>query len=176
MIYNERNNREDSVLDAARQIMVAARTAPKSRGVDLVEICTVTGDEKQRIVDEMRRIAEKENIPFFNRDALNLELAQAVVLIGSHRRNLSLNCGRCGFPTCEAKPIAVPCVFNTVDVGIAIGSACRTAMKLCVDSRVMYSVGRAAQVLGYPDKDSDYVCALVLSVSSKSPFFDRKPL
>lgn len=174
MLYNERNYREESVLAATQQIMIAARTAPKSRGVDLVEVCTVTGEEKQCIVDEMRRIAEEENIQFFFRDALNLEQAQAVVLIGSHCQNLSLNCGRCGFATCAAKPTAVPCVFNTIDVGIAIGSACRTAMQLCVDSRVMYSVGRAAQNLGYPDNESDYVCALVLSVSSKSPFFDRK--
>lgn len=32
MIYNERNIRKEIVLEAAKQIMMAARTAPKGKG------------------------------------------------------------------------------------------------------------------------------------------------
>jgi uncharacterized ferredoxin-like protein len=59
-----------------------------------------------------------------------------------------------------------------VDVGIAIGSACSAAADLRVDSRVMFSVGLAAQKLGWL-KDCQTVMALLLSAGSKNPFFDR---
>ena len=35
----------------------------------------------------------------------------------------------------------VPCAFNSIDVGIAVGSACATAADLRLDTRVMYSAG-----------------------------------
>ena len=60
MLYNERNYREESVLAATQQIMIAARTAPKSRGVDLVEVCTVTGEEKQRLLKEYEESQKEE--------------------------------------------------------------------------------------------------------------------
>ncbi|MDD3489690.1 MAG: ferredoxin domain-containing protein, partial [Paludibacter sp.] len=66
----------------------------------------------------------------------------------------------------------VPCAVNTVDVGIAIGSACSVAADHRVDSRVMFSVGRAAIELGLlPDCTSVY--GIPVSSSSKNPFFDR---
>ena len=42
MIYNERNIRKEIVLEAAKQIMMAARTAPKGKGVDIIEIITLS--------------------------------------------------------------------------------------------------------------------------------------
>ena len=35
MILNERDSRHEHLLAAARQIMTAARTAPKAKGVDI---------------------------------------------------------------------------------------------------------------------------------------------
>ena len=37
MIYNEREIREQQVIEAAKQMMTAARTAPKAKGEDLIE-------------------------------------------------------------------------------------------------------------------------------------------
>ena len=37
MIQNERASRHEHVLDVARQMMTAARTAPKGKGVDIIE-------------------------------------------------------------------------------------------------------------------------------------------
>jgi len=66
----------------------------------------------------------------------------------------------------------VPCAINSVDVGIALGSACSVAADRRVDSRVMFSVGRVAQELGLlPGCSSIY--GIPISCSSKSPFFDR---
>jgi uncharacterized ferredoxin-like protein len=59
-----------------------------------------------------------------------------------------------------------------VDVGIAIGSACSVAADHRVDSRVMFSVGRVAQVLDMmPGCNNIY--GIPINCSSKSPFFDR---
>ena len=109
---------------------------------------------------------------FFLRDAGCIRKAQAVVLIGTKQNTLGLNCEYCGFATCELKPNFVPCAINTVDVGIAIGSACATASDLRADTRVMFSVGMAAQQGGLMG-DCKQVFAIPVSAGSKNPFFDR---
>lgn len=38
MILNERDARHEHILQAARQIMTAARTAPKGKGIDIIEV------------------------------------------------------------------------------------------------------------------------------------------
>lgn len=52
MIQNERASRHEHVLDVARQMMTAARTAPKGKGVDIIEIAMVTGDDLKSIVGQ----------------------------------------------------------------------------------------------------------------------------
>lgn len=64
---------------------------------------------------------------------------------------------------------------GAIDIGIAIGSAAAAAADARVDSRVMFSVGRAAKSLGLLGEKASLVLALPLSISGKSPFFDRKP-
>ena len=63
--------------------------------------------------------------------------------------------------------------MNTIDVGIAVGSACATAADLRLDTRVMYSVGYAALKLGWMPS-CNYIIDIPVSASSKNPFFDRK--
>ena len=41
MIINERDLRHQSVVEAAHRMMTAARTAPKAKGVDIIEIALV---------------------------------------------------------------------------------------------------------------------------------------
>ena len=45
MIYNERTQRHEQVVASARQMLTAARTAPKARGVDIIEAILVEGDD-----------------------------------------------------------------------------------------------------------------------------------
>ena len=59
MILDERNARQQLVEEAARKIMIAARTAPKGKGVDVIEVCMLTGEEICLLSDEMRRIGWK---------------------------------------------------------------------------------------------------------------------
>ena len=173
MILNERQARQQLVEEAARKIMIAARTAPKGKGVDVIEVCMLTGDEICQLSDEMRRIGWQTDLKFFLRDADNILLAEAVVLIGTRDHCQGLNCLRCGFAHCADRPSGVPCAINTIDVGIAIGSACAMAADLRLDTRVMHSAGMAAMNLGWPCTEAKNVLALPLSCKSKNPFFDR---
>lgn len=174
MILNERDGRQDHLFEVAKRMMTAARTAPKAKGIDIVETATVTGEEILVLSNKMKEIAGETGMKFFLRDAENILSAGAIVLIGTRELAQGLNCGHCGFPTCAAKPEGVPCALNSIDVGIAIGSACATAADNRVDSRVMFSAGLAAQRLNWLI-DCTCVMAIPISASSKNPFFDRKP-
>ena len=174
MILNERDIRHEHVLQAARQIMTAARTAPKGKGVDIIEVATVTGDEIKQLSEEMKAISAENGMKFFLRDADNILSAEAVIIIGTREQPQGLNCGHCGYSVCSARPAGVPCALNSIDVGIAVGSACAMAADLRIDTRVMFSAGLAAQRLQWLP-DCRQVLAIPLSASSKNPFFDRKP-
>lgn len=174
MILNEREARQEQVLRMAQQIMTAARTAPKGKGMDVIEIATITGEDIEKLSRHMRILAEENGLKFFLRDADNLHEADAVIVIGTRNQTHGMNCAHCGYPTCAGKPASVPCAINVVDVGIAVGSACATAADLRADTRVMFSAGLAAQRLGIPENCS-CVMALPVSATSKNPFFDRKP-
>ncbi len=66
------------------------------------------------------------------------------------------------------------CAFNSIDLGIAVGSAISIAADFHVDNRVMYSIGKASMDLGFFGKDVKQALGIPLSVTGKSPFFDRK--
>lgn len=174
MIQNERDCRHEHVLAVARQMMTAARTAPKGKGIDVVEVALVTDEDIQRLSEKMVAMFEENGMKFFLRDAANILQAECIVIVGTREQAQGLNCGHCGFSTCAGRSEGVPCALNTVDVGIAVGSACAMAADMRVDTRVMFSVGLAAQRLGWL-KGCRNVLAIPVSASSKNPFFDRKP-
>lgn len=174
MIQNERKIRKNLVMEAARRMMTAARTAPKGKGVDIIEIAVVTDDDIICLSEEMLRISEETGMKFLIRDSENLQSAEAVLLLGTLQKVQGLNCAHCGYQRCDDKPEAVPCAINSVDLGIAIGSACATAADMRVDTRVMFSAGLAAQRLEMLG-EAKCVMAIPISASSKNPFFDRKP-
>ena len=174
MIINEREARHEQVMQIARQMMTAARTAPKGKGVDVIEIALVEGDDIRRLSQEMIAIQEENGFKFFLRDADNILNAECILLIGTREHAHGLNCGHCGYSNCTDRPNGVPCAIVSVDVGIAIGSACATAADHRVDTRVMFSAGLAAQRLNILE-GCRQVFAIPVSASSKNPFFDRKP-
>ena len=174
MILNERDLRHEHVLNVARQMMTAARTAPKGKGIDVLEIALITDEALAKLSKKMQAIAEERGLKFFLRDAENILQAECLIIIGTRECAKGLNCGHCGYATCDARAKGVPCAINSVYVGIAIGSACAMAADLRVDTRVMFSAGLAAQELGWLP-DCKQVFAIPVSASSKNPFFDRKP-
>jgi len=174
MILNERKTRHLHLIEVARHMMTAARTAPKGKGIDIIEAVTITDEDIEALSQKMKDMFLENGFKFFLRDAENILSADAIVLIGTREQAQGLNCKYCGFSTCAGRSENVPCVINSVDLGIAIGSACATAADLRVDSRVMFSAGQAALKMNILP-DCNCVMAIPISASSKNPFFDRKP-
>ena len=166
---------EEQVISLAKTISLAAITAPKARGVDNLEIRIAYGKELEQLSEKLKELYQRTGQEFLLRDSNNVLQSQAVILVGSKVKVLGLDCGYCGFASCKEKednaPLA-PCFFNSNDLGIAIGSMCSKIADHRIDSRVMFSVGLAAKELSMLAECST-VLAIVLSVSSKSVFFDR---
>lgn len=175
MIYNERQMRTQSVRALAEAVMVAARTAPKAKGRDMVEVAMITDEHIEQLSNTMLELSAESGMKFLLRDAANVLQSEAIIVIGIKDEvgYCSLNCGYCGYARCEEKPAFVPCAMNGVDVGIAIGAACSKIADIRLDSRVMFSAGWAAKRMNVLE-GADLVFAIPLSASSKNPFFDRK--
>ncbi len=160
---------------------ISARTAPKAGGQDYVVI-EVVSDEKdlKRLAAEMEKYGAEVPKKNFDRDGRNVANSAAVVLIGlKDATTVGLNCGTCGNSRCKELPPAKEgsefkgpfCAWRFIDLGIAAGSAVKTASILNVDNRVMYRIGVLARKLGLID--ADVVLGIPLSATGKSPYFDR---
>lgn len=169
--YAEKN----SLLNTAEKMCAAARTAPKGRGNDYILTAIVTDDEKDKLAEETRKIGEEKQIDFFIRDAQNILNAGAVVLIGSNDVPRTVqNCGYCNFGDCAGMiKNGGHCVFNDIDLGIALGCAASVAGDCHIDNRIMFSVGKAAKQMNLLGEEAKIVFAIALSVSGKNIFFDR---
>lgn len=166
---------ERAVERIADFICVAARTAPKARGVDNLAVMTVKAREKDQLAEEMRKVAKESGATFFERDAGNIEKAALVILLGQKVKPMGTTpCGYCGWANCgECEKNKGLCAISVGDLGIAIGAAAATAADHHIDNRVMFSVGKAAINLGLFGEEVKVAYGIPLSISSKNPFFDR---
>ncbi len=71
-LLNSESCENEALMHAARLMLLSARTAPKSGGVDDVLTAIALGKEKDSIADEMDKIAEERKIAGFKRDAKNV--------------------------------------------------------------------------------------------------------
>lgn len=165
-----------AVLDVAQLMAAAARTAPKGRGIDNIEVFAIDdAPARDGLIRKMLDIAKAEARPTFERDANNIVSSPAILLIGVRSNPAGLNCAYCGYATCDGlKKAKGVCAFNSIDLGIATVSAASIANLFHVDNRLMYSIGRAALDLGMFGKDVKQALGIPLSVTGKNPFFDRK--
>jgi len=173
----------EGLLNVAKLMLISARTAPKSGGRDDVETLLVYGEDKDKIAKEMEKIGKERNIQGFLRDSKNVRDSTAVVLIGVEgTKSYGLDCGGCGYPTCDSFNKAKRskgldftgpnCIFKSLDLGIALGSAVKTAMDHNVDNRIMYRIGTAAMRLKLTKKSS-IVMGIPISSKGKAIYFDR---
>lgn len=59
MILNERDCRHDVVIQIAQQMITAARTAPKAKGVDIIEAALITESNIRILSDTMKQMYEE---------------------------------------------------------------------------------------------------------------------
>lgn len=190
IIYGEKVE-EEAVIDAAKLMAVSARTAPKSRGVDQITTAIVIGEDKEQLALAMEkkadRFVEERTKHSFIRDAENVRASRAVLLVGVKatmppKPERPLDCGACGYPTCAAFIKATKktgndftgplCMLEVLDLGIALGSAVKTASGLNVDNRIMLTIGTAAKALKL--LDTDLIIGVPVSATGKNIYFDRK--
>ena len=176
MIIKSNDAEMAAVLATAERMCAAARTAPKTCGIDMVLTGILTEDDIEKIAVKMEEMGAELNRPFFARNAESIRSALAIVLIGIKKHHYALNCGYCGYKTCaECREAGGMCIFATTDLGIAMGSAVAAAADDRIDNRIMYSIGRAVDVMPEYNGGEDAIwMGIPLSVTGKSPFFDRK--
>jgi len=183
-IIESKNGEKDAILEAAKLMLIAARTAPKSGGEDDILTMIVYGKEKNTIAKKMEEIAEERKIEGFKRDAKNVRDSEALILIGVRGdKSFGLNCGACGYKNCkkfnEANKklgqdfFGPTCIFKALDLGIALGSAAKTASILNIDNRIMYRIGTAALKLKLMP-EATVIMGIPMSAKGKSIYFDRK--
>jgi uncharacterized ferredoxin-like protein len=158
----------EGLLRVAELMAIAARTAPKTRGVDEVVTAIVKGEDKDAVADEMAKHYKGKRNPlsFFERDAENLRRSPLLLLLGVRgtmpkKPENPLNCGACGFETCadfigakkrRGEDFTGPiCVWHAVDLGIALGSAAK-ALSLI---------------------EADVIVGIPISATGKNIYFDR---
>lgn len=174
------------VMMVAQMMVISARTAPKGKGMDSL-VTTIAGPEDLPLLaKEMERLSAKLGLSFFQRDAGNVAASDACVLLGIRGQEpIGINCQGCGYEGCDEMVAAVDpaipagpfrgpnCIVKITDLGIAVGSAARTASLHNVDNRVMYSAGVAALSLGWLE-GCTVAYGIPLKASGKNIFFDRK--
>ncbi|MEM1546554.1 MAG: DUF2148 domain-containing protein [Candidatus Methanomethylicia archaeon] len=172
---------DESLVYVLKLMTVSVKTAPKARGIDRLQAIIVTGEEKNILANEMEKL--KDVMPGFERDALNVRNSNAVLLIGfKGGKGYNLNCGGCGYKNCKDFEENVvrktdwaftgpSCIYDLINLGIALGSAVKTASNLNVDNRIMFTVGVAAKRLKL--MDADVIIGIPVSSYGKSIYFDR---
>lgn len=169
----------EGIKEVAKFMAIAARTAPKAVGKDFLKIAILEGEDIIKLAEAMLKFGVESGKRGFERDAKGVRDAEAVVLISiKEAEPIGLNCGACGFNSCsdlkpeERKEFKGPqCAFRLLDLGIALGSAAKTASLFNVDNRIMYRVGTVARKEGFIE--GDLVLGIPLSATGKNIYFDR---
>lgn len=175
-MLQEQEIQEEALLAIARDMVIAARTAPKGKGVNNLFACIIPKDEIAGLHVKMEELFEQTCAPVFSINGADILKAGCIVVLGARDMPLGLaHCGFCGFGSCAEKEQSGTgrCAISMNDLGIAIGSAVAVAADRRVDTRIMYSIGYTMLRAGMLPADVVVAHGIPLSASSKNPFFDR---
>jgi uncharacterized ferredoxin-like protein len=188
--------RADTVRQVAKLMAAAAITAPKSGGQLLLQgkhlfIETIVVDDHDtlaRLAGWMRARGKERRETIWFRDAEVAEAIDAVLFVGlADWYPPNYDCGACGYATCaeflhattdlgkdsdQLEFIGPHCNLRDIDLGIAVGSAAKTAAIHSIDCRCQTRIAVAARKLGVIR--ADISVALSLSLTHKAVGFDRR--
>ena len=188
--------RGDLLRTVAQLCAAAAVTAPKSGGQLFLKgkplfIETIFVDDRTtiaRLAAWMRARGKERRQEIWFRDAAIALKIDAALFIGLKDWYPPIyDCGACGYATCAeymsatkalrtasaALEFAGPqCNLRDIDLGIAIGSAAKTASLNNVDTRCQTRIAVAARKLGLIQ--ADVAVALSMSVTHKNVGFDNR--
>ncbi len=169
----------EGIETVAKLMAISAKTAPKAKGQDFIDVKILKKEEIRRLGNEMIEYGKSMNNKGYIRDGNNILESEAVILIGLKNHSpLGTDCGGCGFSCKEIKigsknkKFKGPnCVHRIIDLGIALGSAAKTASIHNVDNRIMYRAGHIARKIGLMNANMIY--AIPLATRGKNIYFDR---
>src|SRR5439155_18272452 len=188
--------RADTVRQVAKLMAAAAITAPKSGGQLFLQgkhlfvetVIVDDHDELVRLATWMRARGKERRETIWFRDADVAEAVDAVLFVGlADWYPPNYDCGACGYATCaefmratnglraesgELEFLGPQCNLRDIDLGIAVGSAAKTASIHSIDCRCQTRVAVAARKLGVIR--ADIAVALSLSMTHKAIGFDRR--
>lgn len=175
---------KDTMHIVAQLMELSGRTAPKGGGKDYIVQKIITGKQLETLANAMENYAASsaENKAFIWRDGGNIRNSDALLLIGVKNTQPSrLDCGACGFKTCGecmskvhqgAEFKGPTCAMRLIDLGVALGSAAKTASMLNADNRILYSAGAVAVKTGMIE--ADVALGIPISGYGKNIYFDRR--
>src|SRR6185437_6020343 len=189
--------RAGTVRQVAQLMAAAAITAPKSGGQLFLAgkpnfMETVIADDdaiRHDLAAWMRARGKERRERIWFRDADAAEAVDAILFVGLLPGWYPPNydCGACGYATCaeflhhtnslrsqseELEFTGPVCNLRDIDLGIAVGSAAKTAAVHSIDCRCQTRVATAARKLGHIR--ADFSIALSLSMTHKAVGFDRQ--
>jgi uncharacterized ferredoxin-like protein len=189
--------RVDAVRQVATLMAAAAITAPKSGGqlflagkpAFLETVIVEDPVTRGELAAWLRSRGRERREPIWFRDADVAEAVDAILFIGLAPNWYPPNydCGACGYATCveflhatkalrrgsaELEFTGPTCNLRDIDLGIAVGSAAKTAAIHSIDCRCQTRVAVAARKLGVIT--AELAVALSLSVTHKAIGFDRR--
>ena len=188
--------RADTVRQVAKFMAASAITAPKSGGQmflagkhNFIETVIVDDRDTLTMLSAWLRARGKERREaIWFRDADVADAIDAVLFVGlADWYPPNYDCGACGYATCAeflhaTKPLrddsaelefAGPtCNLRDIDLGIAVGSAAKTAALHSIDCRCQTRIAVAARKNGVIR--ADVAVALSLSLTAKAVGFDRR--
>jgi len=170
---------KDTMLMVADLMALSACTAPKTLGQDFVRAKVVSGDELAVLADAMDSYGKERGLVNYDRDAENIRRSDAMLLLFLNKAEpAGLNCGACGHNKCSDlnsangdDSVQFQCVWRVLDLGIALGSAAKTAGLLNADNRIMGRPGTVAKNIGMVQ--GEMVIGIPISATSKNIYFDR---
>lgn len=165
---------ERALEQAGLAMLGRAKTAPKARGVDHLIYRIAEKDDIAALSKEIEALGIEKDVPFFIRDSRNIAPLDYILLIGAKDLSRGVpQCGFCGYENCGHKLKNIGrCAYDLIDLGLAVGSALSLAQQLGVDTRIMYTIGKAAIRLGYLP-EAAVALGIPLSMTEKNRFFDR---
>src|SRR5262245_43191592 len=188
--------RADTVRQVAKLMAASAITAPKSGGqlflagkhLFIETVIVDDGDTLRGLAAWMRARGKERREAIWFRDAEAAETLDAVLFVGlADWYPPVYDCGACGYATCaefmhatkqlrdesqELEFVGPQCNLRDIDLGIAVGSAAKTAAIHSIDARCQTRIAVAARKLGVIQ--ADVAVALSLSLTHKAIAFDRR--
>lgn len=114
----EETIRDKALTDIARRMLIAARTAPKGKGVDNTVLALCDKEDIKKLSDHLKQMhAQGRAADYFVRDAENILTASAMLLLGTKVQTMGLSPAECVDLKTAPKKINIPrCLAPSIPV------------------------------------------------------------